>query len=202
VAVTSRSSPDFRVTTLADRLHSAAIHLLRRVRREDDVSGLSAARLSALSVIVFGGPIRISALARAEHVRTPTMTPIVAALEAEGLITREVDSSDARASLLRATARGSRLMSEARGRRVSLLSSDLQQLPANDRATVLRAVDILERLVGPRSTPSPTGQESLLNQASRRSERAQRSEPPERRGAEGPPQATAPGVRGTKSGGE
>jgi DNA-binding MarR family transcriptional regulator len=164
--VTSRSSADLRVTTLADRLHSAAVHLLRRVRREDDVSGLSAARLSALSVIVFGGPIRISALARAEHVRTPTITPIVAALEANGLITREVDSTDARASLLRATASGSRLMSEARGRRVSLLASDLEQLPANDRAAVLRAVDILERLVGPGSAAQTRKLTSKPNGAS------------------------------------
>jgi DNA-binding MarR family transcriptional regulator len=148
--VPRRSSTAERVTNLADRLHSAAIHVLRRVRREDDETGLSAARLSALSVIVFGGPIRISALARAEHVRTPTMTPIVAALEAEGLITREADRSDARASLLRATARGARLMTEARGRRVALLSSELQRLTSKDQAALLRAVDILERMVGPR----------------------------------------------------
>ncbi len=50
---------------LADRLHSAAIHLLRRLRREDDASGLPAPQLSALSVIVFGGPIAIGALADA-----------------------------------------------------------------------------------------------------------------------------------------
>jgi DNA-binding MarR family transcriptional regulator len=136
------------VTNLADRLHSAAIHLLRRVRREDDVTGLSAARLSALSVIVFGGPIRISALARAEHVRTPTMTPIVAALEAEGLITREADQSDARASLLRATPRGIRVMAEARSRRVALLGSELQRLRSKDQAALQHAVDILERVVG------------------------------------------------------
>src|SRR5687768_18215141 len=86
---------------LADRLHSAAIHLLRRVRRADDASGLSAARLSALSVVVFAGPIRISALAKAEQVRTPTMTPIAAALARDGLVTREADTSDARAALLR-----------------------------------------------------------------------------------------------------
>ena len=94
------------VEETADRLHSAAIHLLRRVRREDAASGLGPARLSALSVIVFAGPIRISDLARAEQVRTPTMTPIVAALERGGLITREPDRSVARAAVLRATAKG------------------------------------------------------------------------------------------------
>jgi DNA-binding MarR family transcriptional regulator len=133
-------------TALADRLHSAAIHLLRRVRRVDVTTGLSAARLSALSVVAFAGPIRISALAAAEQVRTPTMTPIVAALEREGLVTRESDASDARAALIRATPRGIRLMGEGRARRVALLAAELERLSAADRASLLRAVDILEGL--------------------------------------------------------
>ena len=131
---------------LADRLHSAAIHLLRRVRRVDADTGLSAARLSALSVVVFGGPIRISALAAAEQVRTPTITNIVAALERDGLVTRESDASDARAALLRATAKGARLMVEGRARRVSLLAAELKQLSPEDKAVLSRAVDILDRL--------------------------------------------------------
>ena len=129
---------------LADRLHSAAIHLLRRVRREDQALGLSAARLSALSVVVFAGPIRISALARAEQVQTPTMTPIVAALERDGLVTRETDTSDARAALLRATPKGARLMAEGRARRVALLAADLAALSARERAVIAEAVEILE----------------------------------------------------------
>jgi DNA-binding MarR family transcriptional regulator len=132
--------------SLADRLHSAAIHLLRRVRRADDASGLSAARLSALSVVVFAGPIRISALAKAEQVRTPTMTPIVAALERDGLVTREADSSDARAALLRPTPKGARLMAEGRARRVALLTAELERLSPSERAALERAVAILERL--------------------------------------------------------
>jgi DNA-binding MarR family transcriptional regulator len=137
--------------SLADRLHSAAIHLLRRVRRADDGTGLSAARLSALSVIVFAGPIRISALASAEQVRTPSMTPIVAALERDGLVTRESDASDARAALLRATPKGARLMAEGRARRVALLAAELDELSASDRAALARAVGILERLPARRS---------------------------------------------------
>jgi DNA-binding MarR family transcriptional regulator len=135
---------------LADRLHSAAIHLLRRVRRVDDASGLSAARLSALSVIVFAGPIRVSALANAEQVRTPTMTPIVAALEHDGLVTRESDASDARAALLRATPKGARLMAEGRARRVAAVAAELNDLSETDLAALERAVGILERLPGRR----------------------------------------------------
>lgn len=144
------STPSRSPAILADRLHSAAIHLLRRVRRVDDASGLSAARLSALSVIVFAGPIRVSALANAEQVRTPTMTPIVAALEHDGLVTRESDASDARAALLRATPKGARLMAEGRARRVAALAAELNDLSETNLAALERAVGILEKLPGRR----------------------------------------------------
>src|SRR3954470_13127766 len=94
----------------ADRLHSASIHVLRRVSREDPASGLSAARLSALSVLVFGGPRTLGELAAAEHVRPATMTRIVQALEADALVRREADPDDGRVSRLRATAKGERVM--------------------------------------------------------------------------------------------
>jgi DNA-binding MarR family transcriptional regulator len=137
---------------LADRLHSVAIHLLRRVRREDERSGLGPARLSALSVIVFAGPLRISALAQAEQVRLPTMTPIVAALERDGLIARQADPSDARAILVRATPKGAKLMAEGRRRRINAVAEALKQTSARERATVADAVETLERLVGRRSS--------------------------------------------------
>ena len=134
------------VEELADGLHSAAIHLLRRLRREDAATGLSPARLSALSVVAFGGPLRISDLARAEQVRTPTITPIVAALERDGLVARDRDARDARASLLRATPKGVKLMAEGRVRRVATLAAQLRQLPADDRALLRRATALIQRL--------------------------------------------------------
>jgi DNA-binding MarR family transcriptional regulator len=139
-----KASPSGDLSSLADDLHSAAIRLLRRVRREDEAVGLSAARLSALSVIVFGGPVRISALARAEQVQTPTMTPIVAALERDGLITRAVDPLDARAVILRATAKGAKLMAEGRRRRVMNLAEALRPLGEAERATLREAAAILQ----------------------------------------------------------
>ena len=137
--------PD-RVEKLADSLHSAAIHLLRRLRSQDDATGLSPARLSALSVIVFGGPTRISDLARAEQVRTPTMTPIVSALEQDGLIVREGDSTDGRVSVLRATAKGQRLMAEGRARRVATLAAQLRALSSQQRAVLEQATALLHQL--------------------------------------------------------
>ncbi|MGA7856601.1 MAG: hypothetical protein WCA11_01650, partial [Terracidiphilus sp.] len=65
---------------IADQLHSAAIHLLRSVRTQDRSLGVGPAQLSALSVLVFGGPRSLTELAEAEQVRPPTMSRIVAGL--------------------------------------------------------------------------------------------------------------------------
>ena len=88
---------------LADRLHSAAIHLLRRVATMDAGSGLSPARLSALSVIVYGGPLTMSALARAERVSPATISSTVSGLESAGLVARRRDGTDARSVTVEAT---------------------------------------------------------------------------------------------------
>lgn len=132
---------------LADRLHSAAIHLLRRVRREDVTSGLPAPQLSALSVIVFAGPIALGALAEAEQVRPPTMTRVVAELERRGLVSRETGSDDRRVTRVTATAQGTHLLQEGRRRRVASLANALAQLTQADRALLGRALPIVERLV-------------------------------------------------------
>jgi DNA-binding MarR family transcriptional regulator len=143
----TRTKPtDADPATVADRLHSAAIHLLRRLRREDDASGLSAPRLSALSVVVFGGPITLGALAAAEQVRPPTMTRVVQELERDGLVKREPQADDARVAVIRATPRGTRLLSEGRARRVKRLTSDLAALEAAELHLLARAAVLLERV--------------------------------------------------------
>src|ERR1700732_3038770 len=106
------------VLGIADRLHSAAIHLLRRVRQQDTATGEGPARLSALSVLVFGGPMTLGQLAAAEQVKPPTMTRIVNGLERSGLAKREADSSDARRGEIRATPKGMHLLQAARERRI------------------------------------------------------------------------------------
>ena len=131
---------------VADRLHSAAIHLLRRVRTEDDASGLTAPRLSALSVLVFGGPRTLGALAAAEQVRPPTMSAIVAGLVGAGLVAREPDPADRRVVRVRATAEGERLMHEGRRRRTAWLAARLAGLPPDELATLDAAARLIETL--------------------------------------------------------
>ena len=140
-------TPPAQPLALADRLHSAAIHLLRRLRREDDASGLPAPQLSALSVIVFGGPITLGALAAAEQVRPPTVTKLVGTLEQRGLVTREPDPDDKRVVRVRATARGIKLLQEGRSRRVAALIRDLEALSPADLRELARGVDVIERVV-------------------------------------------------------
>ena len=141
------SSEPLDIREVADSLHSAAIHLLRSVRRVDVASGLTAARLSALSVLVFGGPTTIGRLARAEQVSAPTMTRLVQALEREGLVTREAEEGDARAVRVRATAKGRRILVRGRERRVAELVRLLGQLPGEDLDAVRHAAATIEGLL-------------------------------------------------------
>ena len=140
----SRKTPD--PDAVADRIHSAAIHILRRVRREDPGMRLSAPRASALSVVVFCGPITLGALAAAEQVRPPTMTHLVRALERMGLVTRVADPDDKRIVRIAASRRGKALLEAGRARRVSVLSRQLRTLTKHDLAVLARAAELLDGL--------------------------------------------------------
>ncbi len=132
---------------IADRIHSAAIHLLRKLRREDDASGLNAPRLSALSVVVFAGPVSLGELAAAEQVRPPTMTRIVDALVTQGLVTRRKNARDGRSIQIAATAEGRQLLFEGRERRVRALAKQIADLSADERAILDDAVDTLRKVI-------------------------------------------------------
>lgn len=130
----------------AARLHSAAIRLLRLARRQDDASGLSAPRLSALSVVVFAGPMSLAGLAAEEQVRAPTMTRIVDALVAAKLVTRDTDPADRRMVRIAATDEGRALLEEGRRRRVTAIGERLARLADSERRALERGVDLIERL--------------------------------------------------------
>ena len=130
----------------ADRLHSAAIHLLRRLRVRDRESGVGPAQLSALSVLVFGGPRSLGELADAEQVRPPTMSRIVAGLQRAGLVRRHA-TEDARRVRLVATAKGTKILWEGRKRRVESLAQALSALSNEDREKLRELIDHLEKVI-------------------------------------------------------
>lgn len=119
----------------------------------DAESGLTPSRLSALSVIVFAGPIRVGDLATAEQVRPPTISRLVKELEADGLVRRVPDPQDGRAHRIEATARGDEILQEGRRRRVEVLASRIRELSQKDRSVLDRATAILERLALPTDHP-------------------------------------------------
>ena len=129
---------------LADRLHSVAIHLLRRVRVVDRASLLSGPALSTLSIVVYGGPLTLGALAQAEQVRAPTMTRQVQALERAGLVTVRPDPDDARRRLVTATAAGRRVLEAGRARRVAAVRELLEGLSPADLRDLGQGLDVLE----------------------------------------------------------
>ena len=147
MATSKRTSPTREVGRVADRLHSAAIHLLRRLRVEDEALGISAPRLSLLSVLVFAGPKRIGELARVEQVEPPTISRLVDGLVRDGLAVREPDPDDARAVRVRATPTGARTLRRGRARRVETLRTRLATLSPTELAALGQGVEVLERII-------------------------------------------------------
>jgi DNA-binding MarR family transcriptional regulator len=140
-----KKPPPAEIAAIADRLHSAAIHLLRRVRKQDAATGEGPARLSALSVLVFGGgPMTLGQLAEAEQVRPPTMSRIVSGLEHSRLAERMMDAKDSRRVRIRATPSGERLLHEGRRCRIEYLARHLGGLTRQELATLDEAVKLLE----------------------------------------------------------
>jgi DNA-binding MarR family transcriptional regulator len=133
-------------------LHSAAIHLLRRARRTDPLTGVSPAQLSALSVLM-SGPKTLGELAAAEQVRPPTMSRLVSEMKRAGVARKVTDRTDARVVRVHATKKGLRALSRGRTMRIEAIERLLSGLDAHEIGTVERAVGTIERLLGQRAAP-------------------------------------------------
>ena len=144
--VKSAKRPGGDAVDIADRLHSLAIHLLRRLRVRDLASGVGPAQLSALSVLVFGGPKSLGDLAEAEQVRPPTMSRVVANLERDGLV-RRLATEDKRRMRLKATARGTKILQDGRKRRVELLANAIRSLPEEKRQQLREMAELLQQVI-------------------------------------------------------
>ena len=140
------------VTDVATRLNSVSIHLVRRARSADTALGVPPGQLSALSVLVFGGERTIAQLADAEQVTSPTMTRIVDGLEQASLAERRPHPQDGRATLVRATKKGRRIMERGRQRRVDLITGLLEPLSDGEIRAVERAVGALAKALEAEST--------------------------------------------------
>jgi DNA-binding MarR family transcriptional regulator len=141
-----------RERDVADRLHSAAIHLLRRARRTDPLSGVSPAQLSALSVLM-GGPRTLGELAAAEQVRPPTMSRLVVEMQRAGVARKVTDPKDGRVVRVHATAKGLRALERGRAMRIEAIEALVGALDEADLAALERAVAMIEEILGARAAP-------------------------------------------------
>jgi DNA-binding MarR family transcriptional regulator len=132
---------------IADRLHSAALHLLRRARTVDVGMDLDGPRASALSVLVFAGPVPLTRLAAIEQVSPPAITKTVTALEKAGLATRTRWEVDRRVVHVAATDAGKALLHAGRAARVRVVADLIADLPAADLDILSRAADLIEAAI-------------------------------------------------------
>lgn len=135
-----------RERELADRLHSAAIHLLRRARRGDPLTGATPAQLSALSVLM-SGPKTLGDLAAAEQVRAPTISRLAAEMERIGLIRRRGDPDDARVVRVEMSAKGRRVLGKGRQLRISDIEARVRRLDPSELDTLEKAVKVIEGML-------------------------------------------------------
>jgi DNA-binding MarR family transcriptional regulator len=131
---------------LADRLHSAAVHVLRRVRRTDPLTGISAAQLSVLSVLM-GGPRTIGELAAAEQVTPPTMSKLIVEMQEAGLVSRDRDATDGRVVWIASTPSGQQVLARGRELRIATLARYIEGLPISDYNRLVRGVMAIEKLL-------------------------------------------------------
>jgi len=135
--------PDDELTHTANALHSAALRLLRRARTADAGMDLDGPRASALSVLVFGGPLPLTRLAAVEQVSPPAISKTVTALEQAGLATRTRGGRDRRVVLVAATDAGRALLEQGRAARVRVVAEMIRSLPEADRTTLRAAADLI-----------------------------------------------------------
>ena len=127
---------------IAARLRLSATRLARRLRKEAG-SGLSPSQGSALAAVHHRGPVTLGALAEHERVSPPTITKVVAFLEAEGLVVRRADPADGRVSTTKA---GDALIAESRRRKTAWLTTQVGRLPTEEQARLADVLDVLDHL--------------------------------------------------------
>jgi DNA-binding MarR family transcriptional regulator len=131
---------------LAALLPDSINRLNRRLRRARPVGDLTVTQLSALTSLELGGALTPRELADAERVQPPTMTKIVSKLEERGLVQRSPHPTDGRQVILAPTETGRALLAEHRRARHAWLAKRLAELTADERETLRRAAEIIDRI--------------------------------------------------------
>jgi DNA-binding MarR family transcriptional regulator len=136
---------------LATTLRISVSRLARRLRVErvgygTPESVLSDIQLASLSALERHQAMTPGELADHEKVQPPSMTRVIAVLEERNLVQRAAHPTDRRQVLLTVTDEGRALVHRMRRRKDAWLARRLQELTADERATLRAAAPILEKL--------------------------------------------------------
>jgi DNA-binding MarR family transcriptional regulator len=119
-------------------------------RRGLDGETLPPTQRVALAAVVCDGPLRLRALAERIGTTDATASRTVDALEASGLVARDVAPGDRRGIVVRVTAAGTRRLEERRRQFAETLEAGLADLPADDAERLVRLLDDLTRALDDR----------------------------------------------------
>jgi DNA-binding MarR family transcriptional regulator len=132
---------------LASDLRMAVARLARQLRHQGAQEDATPSQLAALATLYHRSPITVGELAAIEHVKPPTMTRIVTALEERGLVRREHSPSDGRIIRLSVTDKGRAAHEEYQKRRDAWLDRKLAGLSKEERDVLAQAARIFEGLI-------------------------------------------------------
>jgi len=132
---------------LASDLSLAVMRLARQLRFRRPESTVTLSQLSALDTLAKEGAMTPGALAIRERVRPPSMTRVIASLADLGLVARTAHPADGRQVLVAVSRTGLELLDSERRASQEWLRKRLAALDADQRATLLRAADLMTVLV-------------------------------------------------------
>ncbi len=135
-------------SALAAELHALSGKLKRRLREQASAGDLTPSQTSVLGHLDRHGPTTVTALARAEGVRSQSMGATVAVLEAAGLVQGSPDPKDGRQTILSLTPACLELIKTGRAARHDWLLRAVQtKLTAQEQAQLAASMALLNRLV-------------------------------------------------------
>jgi DNA-binding MarR family transcriptional regulator len=131
---------------LASLLRPSLLRLTRLVRNQRVDLSVTLTQLSVLGTLHRRGPMSAGELAACERVQPPSMTKVIASLEARGLLRRDIHPIDRRQAVIAITAAGVKLLDDERRSRDAWLTRRLAALTPEERTIVRAAIPVLDKL--------------------------------------------------------
>lgn len=129
-----------------DRLRVVLIRVARRIRSRAH-GDITPSQLAVLGTVINHQPLTNGQIAEHEHVRPPTSSKIVDALERAGLVERRADPADRRCVQITATAAGHAYADEVRAAGRTWIAEQIDSLDGADVRAIEQALPALERLL-------------------------------------------------------